>query len=43
MELKTGKRWNRIHKETEKQRNKNNKEVGYKRSRKEAQKQGRRI
>jgi hypothetical protein len=43
MELNTGKGWEIIHKETEKQRNKNNREVGYKRSRKGAQKLGRII
>ena len=38
MELSTGKGWKRIHKETEKQRNKNNRKVGYNRSKKGAQK-----
>ena len=44
MELNAGKRWKSVHQETEKQKkNKNNTEVGYKRSRKGAQKEGRRI
>ena len=37
MESNTGKGWKRRHKETEKQRNKNDREVGYKGSRKGAQ------